>query len=182
MKKTNNKYRSNNNSFYSLNYKFDSNSPAGKISGTALDLIRRYNDMAKDAHSNNDYVTAEIFRQYAEHYRKIVTEINERKAPREQVEMNANDNNTANNNVENNSNAGNNLAEEQKEISPVTLSEAQEPISQNTTEPAAENVSENHKSVKKSFHIIEISSQEPATAENHPKRRRTIKNKAVAEG
>ena len=28
---------------------------------------------------NNDHVGAEVFRQYAEHYRKIVTEINERK-------------------------------------------------------------------------------------------------------
>ena len=62
MKKTNNKYRNNNNNYnqiYSLNYKFDSISAAGKISG--------------------DYVEAEVFRQYAEHYRKIVTEINERK-------------------------------------------------------------------------------------------------------
>ena len=62
-----------------MNFKFDSVSPAGKCSGTALDLIRRYNDLAKEAHGNGDYVEAEVFRQYAEHYRKIVTEINERK-------------------------------------------------------------------------------------------------------
>lgn len=82
MKKTNNKYRNNNNNYnqiYSLNYKFDSISAAGKVSGTALDLIKRYNELAKEAHGNGDYVEAEVFRQYAEHYRKIVTEINERK-------------------------------------------------------------------------------------------------------
>lgn len=83
MKKTNNKYRNNNNSnfnqIYSLNYKFDSISIAGKISGTALDLIKRYNELAKEAHGNNDYVASETFRQYAEHYRKIVTDINEKK-------------------------------------------------------------------------------------------------------
>ena len=82
MKKTNNKFRNNSsssNTIYSLNYKFDSNSIAGKISGTALELIKKYNDFAKDAQSNGDYISAEIFRQYAEHYRKIVTEINERK-------------------------------------------------------------------------------------------------------
>lgn len=80
MKKTNNKYRNNNsNQIYSLNYKFDSISVAGKISGTALDLIKKYNELAKEAHANGDYVTAEVFRQYAEHYRKIVTEINEKK-------------------------------------------------------------------------------------------------------
>ena len=81
MKRNNNKYRNNNNNnqIYSLNYKFDSSSPAGKYNGTALDLIKRYNELAKDASSNNDYVSAEVYRQYAEHYRKIVTEINEKK-------------------------------------------------------------------------------------------------------
>ena len=44
-----------------------------------MDLIKRYNELAKEAHTNNDYVSAEVFRQYAEHYRKIVTEINEKK-------------------------------------------------------------------------------------------------------
>ena len=77
------KYRNNQNSYnnqvYSINYKFDSISPAGKFSGTALDLIKRYNELAKEAHGNGNYVEAEVFRQYAEHYRKIVTEINERK-------------------------------------------------------------------------------------------------------
>lgn len=69
----------NNNTIYSLNYKFDSVSAAGKFSGTALELIKKYNELAKEAHSNGNYVEMEVFRQYAEHYRKIVTEINERK-------------------------------------------------------------------------------------------------------
>ncbi len=86
-----NKFRNNsyNNQGYSLNYKFDSVSPAGKCSGTALDLIKRYNDLAKEAHGNGDYVEAEVFRQYAEHYRKIVTEINERKQRFEPKETNS---------------------------------------------------------------------------------------------
>ena len=86
MKKTNNKYR-NNNQVYSLNYKFDSQSIAGKYSATALDLIRRYNELARDAMTHNEYTSAEIFRQYAEHYRKIVTEINEKKAIRQNAEQ-----------------------------------------------------------------------------------------------
>lgn len=36
--------------------------------------------MAKEAQSNGDHVNAEVFRQYAEHYRKIVTDINEKKS------------------------------------------------------------------------------------------------------
>lgn len=85
MKKSNNKFRTNNNnSMYNLNYRFDSVSPAGKFSGTALDLIKRYNDLAKEAHAAGNYVEMEVFRQYAEHYRKIVTEINERKSANQQ--------------------------------------------------------------------------------------------------
>ena len=44
------KYRNNNNynnQIYSINYKFDSVSPAGKVCGTALDLIKKYNELAK---------------------------------------------------------------------------------------------------------------------------------------
>ena len=86
--KKNNKFRNNNgnnnNNMYNLNYRFDSVSPAGKFSGTALDLIKRYNELAKEAHASGNYVEMEVFRQYAEHYRKIVTEINERKAVNQQ--------------------------------------------------------------------------------------------------
>lgn len=105
MKKNNNKFRNNNNynnnsnnnynnnnsssnnntNKYSLTYKFDSSSIAGKFSGTALDLIKKYNELAKEAQSNHDYVSAEIFKQYAEHYRKIVTDINERKSNNVQI-------------------------------------------------------------------------------------------------
>ena len=81
MKKVINKYRNGtiNNPQYSLNYKFDSISSAGKINGTALELIKKYNELAKEAHSNGNYTEMENFRQYAEHYRKIVTDINEKK-------------------------------------------------------------------------------------------------------
>jgi len=85
MKKNNSKFKNNgNNSMYNLNYRFDSLSPAGKCCGTALDLIKRYNDLAKEAGSAGNYVEMEVFRQYAEHYRKIVTEINERKNANQQ--------------------------------------------------------------------------------------------------
>ena len=86
---------------YNINYRFDSISPAGKYSGTALDLIKKYNELSKEAHSAGDYVEMEVFRQYAEHYRKILTEMNERKnafqAQRQaQVEQTANEANAEN--------------------------------------------------------------------------------------
>lgn len=167
MKKINNRYRNNNNSIYSLNYKFDSNSIAGKISGTALDLIRRYNDMAKDAHSNSDYVTAEIFRQYAEHYRKIVTEINERKSPREQVENNVNDNSAAANVAP--ENAENNNVEQQPaaEVAPVA------PVAE-TPKPAEEKAPK-----KRAFHVVEIAPSDNAQ-ETPAKTRRPRRTKVAA--
>lgn len=96
----NNKFRGNGNTIYSLNYKFDSVSSAGKLSGTALDLIKKYNELAKEAHNNGDYVQMEVFRQYAEHYRKIVTEINERKNQnRENAQTEQQNNNSENQEV-----------------------------------------------------------------------------------
>lgn len=172
MKKVNNRYRNNNNSnntIYSLNYKFDSNSVAGKISGTALDLIKRYNDLAKDAHSNNDYVTAEIFRQYAEHYRKIVTEINERKNAREQQE--ANDN--ANASVEN-------QPAPEANAEPVAAQQPETEAPKNAEEKAPK-----AEPVKKAFHVIEINQAkadeaQPATAAEPAKPRRVYRRKPAA--
>ena len=170
MKKTNNRYRNNSssNTIYSLNYKFDSNSIAGKISGTALDLIKRYNDLAKDALSDNDHVTAEIFRQYAEHYRKIVTEINERKSMRDQ-QAEANDNSAAS--------------------APIPSAEAtsQPTEEKNTTEikPVVTDENVPQLPIKKSFHVIEINSDtaEDKTADTpkEAKPRRTYRRKTVAE-
>ncbi len=171
MKRTNNKFRNNNhnNQIYSLNYKFDSNSVAGKISGTALDLIKRYNELAKDAHSNNDYVTAEVFRQYAEHYRKIVTEINEKK----------NQNFRANNSQQE---AVANTAETEQsapaEISqPSVVAEAatvEEPVAKETV-----SIPE-----KKSFTVIEIpTSEAQALSKNDEapaKPKRTYRRKSAA--
>ncbi len=87
--KKNNKFRNNASTgntanIYSINYKFDSISPAGKVNGTALDLIKKYNELAKEAHGSGDYIEMEVYRQYAEHYRKIVTEINERRSQRQE--------------------------------------------------------------------------------------------------
>ncbi|MCQ2735422.1 MAG: DUF4167 domain-containing protein, partial [Alphaproteobacteria bacterium] len=122
----NNKFR--NNAIYSLNYKFDSVSSAGKFSGTALELIKKYNELAKEAQSNGNYVEMEVFRQYAEHYRKIVTEINERK---NQYRDNQNEvENTAENNDSTASNeeqpADNGLVETESAEQPQTTEDAPE--------------------------------------------------------
>ena len=167
MKRINNKYRNNNgnNQIYSLNYKFDSTSPAGKCSGTALDLIKRYNELAKDALGNNDYVSAEVFRQYAEHYRKIVTDINEKKNQNRPVYRNAQSEN------------GEEIDDTAQEVAPSQKEELQ------TEESQQSSIVE-----KKSFTIIEVPQSRAETAietqtEEEPVRKKRVyrRRQVVAE-
>ena len=170
MKKQNNRFRSgNNNNCYTLNYKFDSVSIAGKISGTALDLIRRYNDLAKEAQSCGNYVDMEIYRQYAEHYRKIVTDINERRQARYEQSR-----------AEEQTPAEENISEEEatseSEATETTVTPKEAPNGYVETLPAAEPV--------KSFQVVEISDETENETPQKPKRvyrRRTPVAKKAAE-
>jgi hypothetical protein len=174
MKKiNNNKFRGN--AVYSLNYKFDSVSPAGKCSGTALDLIKRYNELAKEAQNNGDYVGMEVYRQYAEHYRKIVTEINERKyqARDNQNNATASENESTENgaaeNTENSAPAANGLVETQS-------AEPAPAASDTPTETAAPA----HKTRRtRTFTVIDASNTTTENAENseNKPRRRTYTRK-----
>lgn len=166
---SNNKFR--NNAIYSLNYKFDSVSSAGKFSGTALELIKKYNELAKEAQSNGNYVEMEVFRQYAEHYRKIVTEINERK---NQYRENQNE---TENTAENADSAP------QSEVQPadnglVETESAEQPASaENKT--SSEDISEKKVRRRRNFTIIEVSENtsenaSDETAQNAEKPRRRI--------
>lgn len=167
MKKQNNRYRNgnNNNNGYTLNYKFDSVSIAGKISGTALDLIRRYNDLAKEAQTCGNYVDMEIYRQYAEHYRKIVTEINERRQSR-------NDSYNRNEEVQNqeqvetkdeNTEAEVENAEKQEPTEAVVTSDNGYVETLPATEPT------------KTLHVVEI--KEPVDEDTKPKTKRVYRRK-----
>lgn len=169
MKKQNNRYRNgNNNNGYTLNYKFDSVSIAGKVSGTALDLIRKYNDLAKEAQSCGDYVEMEIYRQYAEHYRKIVTDINERRQTRQENNNrhNEQEEQIVETQVENKS---------EVEITSEPVEPEAAPNGYVETLPATENV-------KKAFEIVEVTEEKAESDENvKPKRvyrRRTPVKKA----
>ena len=139
--KKNNKFRNNsgNSNAYSLNYKFDSISPAGKINGTALDLIKKYNELAKEAHGSGDYIEMEVYRQYAEHYRKIVTEINERRAVRAE-----------------------NMAPQTDESSTEPENEvaAQQPEETSVEQPVSDTASPAEAAPRKSFKVIEIQPQD----------------------
>ena len=151
------KYRNNNNysnQVYSINYKFDSVSPAGKVCGTALDLIKKYNELAKEAQANGNHVEAEVFRQYAEHYRKIITEINERK-------------NVRFNNKETPQNPENNTenSDEANNLSDNNAKQVEESVQSDDNNGNKENtlVETKPKSTRKSFKVVEVSKNSATT-------------------
>ena len=189
----NNKFRGN--AVYSLNYKFDSISVAGKFSGTALDLIKKYNELAKEAHSNGNYVEMEVFRQYAEHYRKIVTEINERKNQQREAQNEQNaDNNANSENTEENAPAKD--AENGAADADVNKAEKVEKAENKTAETSVENEAktcsdketaesktEAQPRRRRSFTVVDVSKKEneKAAAESKPRTRRCTRAKADTE-
>lgn len=167
------KYRNNNNysnQVYSINYKFDSVSPAGKVCGTALDLIKKYNELAKEAQANGNHVEAEVFRQYAEHYRKIITEINERKNIRfNNKETPVNAENNAEISEDNNNSSDNNTKQ---------VEESEQLSDNNDNKKEGTLVETKPKSVKKAFKVIEVSNDAPST--KRTTRAKGKKNETIA--
>ncbi len=198
MKKINGRFRSNggNNNghssqVYSLNYRFDSNSIAGKCNGTALDLIKRYNELAKDALNSSDVVTAEVFRQYAEHYRKIVTDINEKKNSNPN---NPNNNRQYNNRRENENSASstesseNSFSEENGQNFDGNTSQVETSNEENSFEASSEqsNTAPRAKiTTRRAFKVIEVreenkrSAQKEETSENTESKPKRIYKKKV---
>ncbi|MBI1182465.1 MAG: DUF4167 domain-containing protein [Alphaproteobacteria bacterium] len=58
-----------------INRAYDSNGPAGKLRGTAAQLVEKYVALARDARVGRDRVLVENFLQHAEHYQRILNEI-----------------------------------------------------------------------------------------------------------
>ncbi|MGL5785183.1 MAG: DUF4167 domain-containing protein [Alphaproteobacteria bacterium] len=53
---------------------FDSSGPEGKVRGTAKQLFEKYTILGRDSMSTGDRIVAESFFQYAEHYRRVLSE------------------------------------------------------------------------------------------------------------
>jgi hypothetical protein len=62
------------------NQVFDSNGPDGRVRGTAVQLVEKYSQMARDTSSRDDRVTMISYWQHAEHYQRLVNEIAEETA------------------------------------------------------------------------------------------------------
>ena len=66
-----------------LNQVLDSNGPEGRVRGTAQQIVEKYATMARDAASAGDKVLMLNYLQHAEHYQRLLNEINEENAEAE---------------------------------------------------------------------------------------------------
>lgn len=100
--KQNQKKRFNNGRFNNRNQQkqitrntvFDSSGPCGKLRGTALQLVEKYQAGAKDALMQNDIVLAQTCMQFADHYIRLQNQViqneqrnNQNNQPRPQREV-----------------------------------------------------------------------------------------------
>ncbi len=60
---------------------YESNGPDVRVRGTASNIAEKYQQLARDAYTSGDLVTAEAYHQYAEHYYRLVAE---QERPRDQ--------------------------------------------------------------------------------------------------
>lgn len=73
---------------------YDSNGPEVRIRGTAFQICEKYEALAKDARSSGDMVLAESYLQHAEHYQRIISEINAQAAVRNEARQEQHQNRT----------------------------------------------------------------------------------------
>ena len=66
------------------NRAYDSNGPAGKLRGTAAQLVEKYTSLARDARVGRDRVLVENYFQHAEHYQRLINEIAAQQAQQQQ--------------------------------------------------------------------------------------------------
>lgn len=63
-----------------VNQVFESNGPDGRVRGTAQQIVEKYTSMARDANVSGDKVLSLNYFQHAEHYQRLLNEINEENA------------------------------------------------------------------------------------------------------
>lgn len=78
-----------------LNHVYDSNGPEGRVRGTAAQIVDKYTSLARDANVSGNKVLQQSFLQHAEHYQRILIEVqkevaqtNERRAEQQAEQKN----------------------------------------------------------------------------------------------
>ena len=70
-----------------VNRVFDSAGPEGKVRGTPQQIIDKYEQLAQDAQTAGDRVTAENFLQHAEHYLRMLSNALAEQAAHQQAQQ-----------------------------------------------------------------------------------------------
>lgn len=73
------------------NRAYDSNGPAGKLRGTAAQLVEKYTNLARDARVGRDRVLVENYLQHAEHYQRLINEIAAQQAQQQEQQQQQNE-------------------------------------------------------------------------------------------
>ena len=94
------------NAFNNPNRHFESVGPDVKIRGSAQQVLEKYQQYARDAHTSGDRILSEAYFQYAEHYQRIVAKQNEARVQQggQNQGQNQNRNGTGNGNGNGNGN------------------------------------------------------------------------------
>ena len=69
---------------------FDSNGPDVRIRGNAMQVHEKYVALARDASAAGDHVLAESYLQHAEHYQRLLNEINPPKPQMPKLDVDTN--------------------------------------------------------------------------------------------
>lgn len=80
----------NNNNSNNPNKHFESNGPEVRIRGSAAQILEKYQQYARDAQTSGDRVKAEALFQHAEHYARIVAQV-EKEVAKQRAEREARD-------------------------------------------------------------------------------------------
>jgi hypothetical protein len=86
------------NAFNNPNRHFESVGPDVKIRGSAQQVLEKYQQYARDAHTSGDRVLSEAYFQYAEHYQRIVAKQTDARNQQHGGQQQQNRNNNGNGN------------------------------------------------------------------------------------
>ncbi len=80
--------RNNNNNPNNPNRHFESNGPDVRIRGSAQQILDKYMQYARDAHTSGDRIHAENYFQHAEHYLRVLAKLQPKEKPKPVQEAN----------------------------------------------------------------------------------------------
>ena len=126
--KNNRRNNNNNGGGNVLNRVYDSAGPDGRVRGTPVQVIEKYQALAHDNSLAGDRVAMDNFQQHAEHYIRMINEVQRQAAERRELMDNQNRNNSDDNNTNNQRIGQQNQGDRRPQNGrPADLSQAEQP-------------------------------------------------------